>query len=98
EKPIDVPGLRAAIDRAFATGAAVPPDQERKLEAARRFESLTPREREVLDHILAGHPNKNIAADLKTSQRTVESHRASVMQKSGCKSLPELVRLAFTAF
>ncbi len=98
EKPIDVPGLRAAIDRAFATGAAVPPDQERKLAAARRFESLTPREKEVLDCILAGQPNKNIAADLGISQRTVESHRASVMQKSGCRSLPELVRLAFTAF
>ncbi len=98
EKPIDVPGLRAAIDRAFTVGAAVAPDQELKLDAAKRFETLTPREREVLDHILAGHPNKNIAADLKISQRTVESHRASVMQKSGCKSLPELVRLAFTAF
>ncbi len=98
EKPIDVPGLRTAIDRAFASGPAVPPDQELKLEAAKRFEKLTPREREVLDRILAGQPNKNIAADLGISQRTVESHRASVMHKSGCRSLPELVRLAFTAF
>lgn len=98
EKPIDVPGLRAAIDRAFATSATVQPDQELKQAAASRFEKLTAREREVLDRILMGQPNKNIAADLGISQRTVESHRASVMQKSGCRSLPELVRLAFMAF
>lgn len=97
EKPIDMPGLRAAIDRALAMGRDAAAGQELKQEAAKRFATLTSREREVLDRVLAGQPNKNIAADLGISQRTVESHRASVMVKSGCKSLPALVRLAFTA-
>lgn len=47
--------------------------------------------------ILAGHPNKNIAADLGISQRTVENHRASIMTKTGSKSLPALARLALAA-
>ncbi len=97
EKPVDMAGLRTAIDRALATGRDAASGHELKLEAAKRFETLTAREREVLERVLAGQPNKNIAADLGISQRTVESHRASVMTKSGCKSLPALVRLAFTA-
>jgi len=47
--------------------------------------------------VLAGHPSKNIAADLGISQRTVENHRAAVMHKMGAKSLPELARLAQAA-
>ena len=62
-----------------------------------QLQKLTAREREVLDRILSGQPNKNIAADLGISQRTVESHRASVMIKTGCKTLPALVRLAVRA-
>jgi len=65
--------------------------------AARHFEGLTPREREVMERVLAGHPNKIIAADLGINQRTVETHRAAVMRKTGSKSLPELVRLALAA-
>jgi two-component system CheB/CheR fusion protein len=59
--------------------------------------SLTLREREIMDLVLTGHPNKNIAVDLGISQRTVESHRASIMKKTGSKFLPELVRLALAA-
>jgi two-component system CheB/CheR fusion protein len=47
--------------------------------------------------VLAGHPSKNIAADLGISQRTVENHRATIMKKTGSKSVPALARLALAA-
>jgi len=50
-----------------------------------------------MELVLAGHPSKNIAADLGISQRTVESHRAAIMKKTGSKSLPALARLALAA-
>jgi len=59
--------------------------------------SLTPREREVLDLLVAGHPNKVIAYRLDISPRTVEIHRARVMDKMRARSLPELVRMAIQA-
>lgn len=62
-----------------------------------RLESLTPREREVLDLLVIGHPNKVIAHRLDISPRTVEIHRAHVMEKMKAKSLPELVRTAMQA-
>jgi two-component system response regulator FixJ len=58
-----------------------------------RLESLTPREREVLTMVTAGKPNKTMAADLGVSQRTVEIHRARVMEKMGASSLAQLVRM-----
>lgn len=53
---------------------------------------LTPREQQVLKFVLAGHASKNIAADLGTSQRTIENHRASIMRKLKCRSIAMLVR------
>ncbi len=50
-----------------------------------------------MDMVLAGHPSKNIAADLGISQRTVENHRASIMKRTGSKSLPALARLVLAA-
>jgi two-component system CheB/CheR fusion protein len=75
---------------------------ERGVESARetaaiRVASLTERQRQVLDLVLAGHPSKNIAADLGISQRTVDNHRAAIMRKTGSKSLPALVRTALAA-
>jgi two-component system CheB/CheR fusion protein len=75
---------------------------ERRVGAARetaviRVGSLTARQRQVLDLVLAGHPSKNIATDLGISQRTVDNHRAAIMRKTGSKSLPALVRTALAA-
>ncbi|MBF0324503.1 MAG: response regulator [Alphaproteobacteria bacterium] len=65
--------------------------------AANHLASLTPRQRQIMELVLAGHPSKNIAADLGISQRTVENHRASIMKKTRAKSLPALARLAVAA-
>lgn len=62
-----------------------------------RLESLTPRERDVLELLVVGHPNKVIAHRLDISPRTVEIHRARVMEKMQVKSLAELVRMAIQA-
>jgi DNA-binding CsgD family transcriptional regulator len=65
--------------------------------AEKRLASLTSREYQIMKLVVAGHPSKNIAADLRISQRTVENHRASIMRRTGSKSLPELARLALAA-
>ena len=61
------------------------------------LERLTEREHAIMDLVIAGHANKEIAARLAISQRTVENHRAAVMTKTGAKSLPDLVRLVIAA-
>lgn len=65
--------------------------------AACRIASLTPRQREVLELVLAGRPSKIIAWELGISQRTVENHRAAIMKTTGSKSIPALARLAIAA-
>jgi DNA-binding CsgD family transcriptional regulator len=66
-------------------------------DAMHRIASLTPREREIMALILAGHSNKAVAAGLGLSRRTVENHRAEIMKRTGAKSLPALARLALAA-
>lgn len=95
EKPVSRENLVQSVARALEMDPARRP--ARMEEARRQFAGLTTRQREILDRILAGHPNKIIAFDLQLSQRTVENHRAAIMDKTGAKSLPELARLAFTA-
>ena len=63
-------------------------------EASTAMAQLTPRQHQVMELVLAGHPSKNIAADLNISQRTVENHRAAIMRRTGATSLPALVRLS----
>ncbi len=59
--------------------------------------TLTPRQRQIMDRVMNGHPSKNIAADLGLSQRTVENHRAAIMRKTGSKSLSALFRTVMAA-
>jgi FixJ family two-component response regulator len=63
-------------------------------ELSQRFDSLTPREREIMALVSAGRLNKQIAAELELSEVTVKVHRAQVMRKMEAKSLPDLVRFA----
>jgi FixJ family two-component response regulator len=89
---------QALIDRVQQTllNATGGPRQLGHGEALRRWETLTPREREIFDGIVSGAPNKSIAADLGISIRTVESHRARIMEKTGAKTLVDLVLLSVT--
>src|SRR5690606_17497697 len=92
EKPFTDDQILASIAAALSV-----PGGEPDPELAAQVESLTPRERDVLDLLVVGHPNKVIAHRLDISPRTVEIHRAHVMEKMRARSLPELVRLAMRA-
>ena len=97
EKPIGRGELLDCIDRALEQSRDSNKLSAWRESAADQIAVLTSREREIMDLVLVGHPSKNIAADLGISQRTVENHRASIMKKTGVKSLPALARLALAA-
>lgn len=97
EKPASAADLLASVRLAIRKGEDLHPRGDQRQAAQKRFSGLTVREREVLARVLAGEPNKIVAANLGLNQRTVENHRASVMRKTGAASLPALVRLAFEA-
>ena len=97
EKPFDEEQLLAAVRRALAKGQVMRAAHLAASAAASRLATLTPREREVLDGLVAGQASKRIALDLGTSPRTVEVHRMRVMEKLRVRSLPELVRLVQAA-
>ncbi len=97
EKPFEKAVLLAAIERAAALLEQSDLRHIRAAEAQARLNILTPREREVLDGLIDGLPNKTIAFDLGISPRTVEIHRANLMAKLGVKSLSEALRIAFMA-
>ena len=97
EKPFSDDVIIGAVHAAFARAATMDRLEMEKAEAIARIESLTPREREVMDGLVAGRANKVIADDLKISARTVEIYRANVMTKMNAQSLSELVRSAITS-
>jgi len=96
EKPFEPDALLGAVAMALRlrSNGAVPEDGEA---ARRRLEKLTQREHEVLGHLVSGKSNKEAAEKLGISPRTVEFHRANIMEKSGAAGLPELVRLWLAA-
>ncbi len=97
EKPVERPGLLASIAHALEGSLNAAKLAAWHEAAAEQVAGLTPRQREIMTLVLAGHPSKNIARDLGISQRTVENHRASIMHRTGTKSLPALARLAVAA-
>jgi two-component system response regulator FixJ len=94
EKPFDDELLLASVRRACELRGRKQDEAALADSARSRLEGLTPREREVLTLLVAGKPNKIIAFELGISPRTVEIHRAHLMEKMQVKSLSELVRLA----
>lgn len=96
EKPLDETTIVAAIRRAASLGIEAARTEAAGAEIGQRLRSLTAREREVLDALVAGNPNKIIAYDLAISPRTVEIHRARVMDKMQARTLSDLVRMALS--
>ncbi len=97
EKPIRGVELLAGIARALEQSKDAGKLVAWRKDAAMHVAGLTARQHQIMDLVLAGHPSKNIAADLGISQRTVENHRASIMKRTGSRSLPALARLALAA-
>jgi len=94
EKPLDESRLLAAIGEAFVRQRQTVAATASRDEAQRLIDGLTPREREVMERVVAGRHNREIAAELAISPRTVEVHKARMMDKLGVSSVAELVRLS----
>jgi two-component system response regulator FixJ len=97
EKPYEKKALLAAIDTAFERLSTQSGDARMKAEAAASIATLTAREKDVLHYLVDGMTNKAIAEALSISPRTVEIHRANLMEKLGAESLSAALRLAFLA-
>ena len=94
EKPVKKEALLGAVRAALARDDAQRAEEEERRTLRRRFESLSAREREVLEQVVAGRLNKQISAQIGISERTVKAHRASCMVKMGVGSVAELARVA----
>ena len=97
EKPFRAQDILDAIHRALRQNSEVRVQQARRAEIERRMESLTPREREVLDLVVDGNTTKQIALSLSRSAKTIDIHRSNLMHKMRARSVAELVRLALEA-
>jgi len=87
----------AAIDRALARDTRERKARACRQELASRFDTLTPREHQVLSQVIKGRMNKQIAADLGIDERSVKRHRTNLMRKLGVRAVAELVQLAVAA-
>ena len=96
QKPFRDQDLLDRINHALKQDAESRQTTARRADVLHRLESLTPRERQVMDMIVEGAANKVVAIDLKLSERTVEIHRAKVMEKMGARSVAHLVKLHLT--
>ena len=92
-KPVKDKDLLTAVRAAIERDAVVRREQAKLSEICARLDTLTPREREVLEHVVAGKLNKKIASDLGITEATVKMHRARVMMKMKVQSVAELARL-----
>jgi two-component system response regulator FixJ len=97
EKPINADALVACVKGAIASAKSNRSLDQEVQEAVRRIAALSPRERQVLDALMRGQPNKVIAFNLTISARTVEVHRARMMDRLGVTQLAQAIRLAVTA-
>ena len=97
EKPFGDDVILESVGRALEQGRRNKRDASSAAEIEARLARLTPRERDVLEQLVIGNPNKIIAYELAISPRTVEIHRARVIEKMEARSLSHLVRLALTA-
>jgi len=97
EKPYEKQALVGAIENAFTLLDNQLADDRRSQDAKARLAELTPRERQVLEHLVEGLTNKGVAQALNISPRTVEIHRAHMMEKLQADSLSSALRLAFLA-
>lgn len=93
-KPVRGQDLLDAVQKAIASDRVHRKERAEVSEIRARFDSLTPREKEVLDFVVAGLLNKQIAGEMGTSELTVKTHRAHVMEKTHADSLAHLVRMA----
>jgi FixJ family two-component response regulator len=93
-KPVDAAALIQAVRSALKTAQARRQTIMETAALANRLATLTPREREVMEQVVAGKPSKQIAADLGTGEQNIKLHRAHIMKKMGVRSIADLVRAA----
>jgi FixJ family two-component response regulator len=93
-KPVSSEALLAAVSRARELDAQARRARNETASIEARLAKLTPREREVLTHVVAGRLNKQIAGDLGTAEKTIKVHRGRMMSKLGLRTVQDLVRLA----
>ena len=93
-KPVDIDDLLEAVSRALTRDVEARRARDQRRHAETRYDRLTPRERQVFAHVISGQLNKQMAADLGTTEHTIKVHRHRVMEKLEARSTADLVRMA----